>query len=507
MNSKLRFSGRRSLPVTLAAGLLALFAAAPSGTGQGLPVSETLDRVAGRPGVLRNGSVFTPSGGGRTGQPGDHAIDFGTSGSGPVYVADASFFNAAAAADEFTITLWAKKYDIANSSVFWANSPSSNNGQRGIQAHLPWSNNQIYFDTAGCCAASQRINASIELYGGYTGEVAWWTENWNHFVFLKKRELKQIWINGELFHEGNEAAPLPADFTDLFLGSEGNGAGLFRGLLDDFAVFSTALTEAQIGQLGSGTSPSSLPSSAGLLAYWDFNDVPAAGQFLRVTPAPGATAAAPDLVEVMVLRAAVPWTPANVSLRVNGTPVTPVVTVSGELTTVRYVPEPLFTHQTSYTVSLTYPGTGGNPASVEWSFTVGLYLRDRVAARVGVLQGGAAFSPAGGGRSGQPGDHAIHFPTSPAGSALVRDASFLNGPAANDTLTFAFWQRLETVRSSSAFWALSPSSPSNQRGFQAHVPWGDQTIYFDSAGCCAGDVTRISRNVNADTQPGYDGPA
>jgi hypothetical protein len=46
-------------------------------------------------------------------------------------------------------------------------------------------------------------------------------------------------------------------------------------LIDDFAAFGTALTQAQVQQLFTGTLPSALPASAKPLAYWDFNAVAA----------------------------------------------------------------------------------------------------------------------------------------------------------------------------------------------------------------------------------------
>jgi hypothetical protein len=44
-----------------------------------------------------------------------------------------------------------------------------------------------------------------------------------------------------------------------------------NGLIDDFAIFGTALTTNQIQQLFAGTLPSALPSSSKPLAYWDFS--------------------------------------------------------------------------------------------------------------------------------------------------------------------------------------------------------------------------------------------
>jgi len=48
------------------------------------------------------------------------------------------------------------------------------------------------------------------------------------------------------------------------------------GIIDDAAIFSTALTEADITKLAAGTLPNALGGTAKLMAYWDFNDAKAA---------------------------------------------------------------------------------------------------------------------------------------------------------------------------------------------------------------------------------------
>jgi hypothetical protein len=53
-----------------------------------------------------------------------------------------------------------------------------------------------------------------------------------------------------------------------------------HGLIDDFAVFSNALSASDAAALAGGTSPKDLASSK-LIAYWDFNDA-------KVTPPVGA---------------------------------------------------------------------------------------------------------------------------------------------------------------------------------------------------------------------------
>lgn len=486
--------------LTLAAVALTVGSTALPSLAATAPVPTTKDKVNGYPGVLRGGSLFTPDKGGRTGQAGDLAIDFGRTGSGPVYVQDATFLNSAAAADELTFSFWAKKYDIADGSAFWANAPSAG-GSRGFQTHVPWSNNNIYFDTAGCCDAPQRINAGIDTFSGYTGDNTWWTDSWHFFVFTKKAGAKQIWIDGVLFLEGADQAPLPTDFTDLYIGSDGAGGGLFHALVDDFAIYGTALSESVINQIKNGTSPSALPASEKLLAYWDFNDAPSEGQFVTISPAPDTSSAAPNLIRIVHIDGSVAWEASSVTLKVDGATVTPTFTRDGTRVTLSYSPQDFFAAQSTHTASLTYPVGGGQTATFDWSFTVAPYTTDKVAKRVGAISG-PSYTIDGGGHTGKAGDYAIDFGRVNTGPVYVNDASFLNAATATDELTFAFWQKKYDTGNSSAFWANSPSSNNGQRGFQAHVPWSNNNIYFDTAGCCDGPQ-RI--NAGIDTFSGYTG--
>jgi hypothetical protein len=239
----------------------------------------TLDNLHGYPGLILGAAANTPDAGGRTGLAGDYAIDLGRAGAvtPSVLIPDGTFVNATTADDVMTFSIWIKKYDNAKSSAFWADSPSSPSGMRGFQAHTPWSDNNVYFDTAGCCVLDEtRISLAIADFPGFT-DATWWTDQWHHWVFVKDTSAKRIYIDGQLFHEGGGFTPLPTDFARIWLGAEGGGnegrANNMHGLIDDFAVFGTALTAAQVSQLAAGTLPSALPATAKPLAYWDFNDV------------------------------------------------------------------------------------------------------------------------------------------------------------------------------------------------------------------------------------------
>ena len=240
---------------------------------------NTPDKVAGYPGLLLGSAKFTADALGWTGKAGDKAIDTTTKG-GPVAVYSDAFLaaaNTATAADELTVSFWQKKHDTSDSSAFTLDSPSAGNG-RNFHAHVPWSNQNVYFDTVGCCdGATQRITADINTSGDYTTgdprDNLWWTTQWHHFVFTKKGSAKNIFIDGKLFLSGDSTNPLKTDSQAFYMGSGSGGGEQSHGLIDDFAVFGKALTEADALALKNGTLPTAL-AGKGLIAYWDFNAAP-----------------------------------------------------------------------------------------------------------------------------------------------------------------------------------------------------------------------------------------
>jgi hypothetical protein len=244
----------------------------------------TKDVVLSNIGVLTGAASFTPDRGGKSGNAGDYGIDFGRASAGQsVHIFDATFLNKAATNDELAVVSWQKLHFVASSALFWGVSPSTGSGNRGFFAATPWGDNVLYFDTAGCCdTATQRINANIDTFPDYSGSSTWWT-NWHHLVVQKKLSTKEIWIDGKLFLTGDSSSPLPTDFTEAWLGFDPPDNARLRGVIDDFAVFATGLTEATITNLVAGTLPTALPASTKLLAYWNFNDAPA----VVVTPTIG----------------------------------------------------------------------------------------------------------------------------------------------------------------------------------------------------------------------------
>ena len=117
-----------------------------------------------------------------------------------------------------------------------------------------------------------------------------------------------------------------------------------------------------------------------------------------------------------------------------------------------------------------------------------------------VLGGSAVLTTTGMGSTGNPGDEAIEL-------GAINDGAYAQTPAGphldlafiNNSMSVTFWQFRTGDGNSSAFWIHSPDATGNQRGFQAHTPWSNGTIYFDQSGCCGGPqrLTTTGAAINA----------
>ena len=170
------------------------------------------DEVAGIEGLIE-GTILSTEG--RTGEDGDNAIDLGEEPDGQIIIEaieDEDFFlKPASDFDKLTVSFWQKLHKVQNSSTFWFGAPSAGANNRNAQAHVPWGNNNIYFDTAGCCnGGTQRINK-----GWGAAEFL----KWQHYTFVKDGPNKRIYINGNLWHQGRNTLPLKSDWSMATIGA------------------------------------------------------------------------------------------------------------------------------------------------------------------------------------------------------------------------------------------------------------------------------------------------
>jgi hypothetical protein len=208
--------------------------------------SDIVDKVAGIPGEVQGIAVDAE---GVIGS----AVNLGEAENWIRVNAEATGWLAPASdANAMSVSLWQKLNVVRNSSTFWFRAASAPSNARNFQAHIPWGNNNIYFDTGGCCGGGDtRIvkNSTIDFL------------EWHHFVFVKDGNHKEIWVDGELFHEGENTTALFDDWTYLAIGSSGTG-DYAAAILDDFGVWARAITPEEIATIYNGGSGSPLMTDA-----------------------------------------------------------------------------------------------------------------------------------------------------------------------------------------------------------------------------------------------------
>ncbi len=245
--------------------------------------NDVLDTVHGYVGRLQGKAAYAASGSGHTGKPGDYAVDIGAPArqSNNVLITDTGFLdqlNAAAMQDALTFSLWVKHRVTSWSSIFWAFSSSAAPDNRGMQMHCPYYSNldaKVFFDTGGT-EPENRVSTLMTTFPLYDGKDTWWN-TWHHIVAIKNGAAKQVWIDGQLLLSATDQAQMVYDLTKLYLGcgiQGGKPAISINGWIDDFAAYSTALTEADVVKLFNGDAPDQIGAASSLLAWWSFDDAP-----------------------------------------------------------------------------------------------------------------------------------------------------------------------------------------------------------------------------------------
>jgi hypothetical protein len=140
-----------------------------------------------------------------------------------------------------TVSYWAygtPAYQPQDGTCFEAIDSSNN---RILNAHMPWSDNNVYWDAGYGGTSYDRINkaATITEYEG----------QWNFWTFTKNIATgsMKIYLNGTLWHSGTGKIK-PMDGIKTFRIGKGNWSGsqTYEGKIDEFAVFNKELNLAEI---------------------------------------------------------------------------------------------------------------------------------------------------------------------------------------------------------------------------------------------------------------------
>jgi hypothetical protein len=168
--------------------------------------------------------------------------------------------------DQFTIEFWAKgSGNLAQNTTFMEALDTA--GRRIFNIHMPWSNNNIYFD-AGDETGYDRINqlaTNAEIDG-----------QWNHWAFVKDQTTGQMWIykNGQVWLAGTNKNREMGYFHRLVIGANGSNQTLsWKGSLDELRIYKTALSAATIASFYEQKIDATHPDWSSLVLYHDFDNV------------------------------------------------------------------------------------------------------------------------------------------------------------------------------------------------------------------------------------------
>ena len=190
----------------------------------------------------------------------DHYLEFG--GIGNADIPTAGFSNIS---DEITISFWSygtAETMPANSSVFEGR---DDDDIRQANAHVPWSNGQVYWDCGNDGSGYDRINKTA-LESDYEGK-------WNHWAFTKNATtgVMNIYLNGTLWHSGTGKFK-SIDITKFNFGGDALESLFYYGKLDEFRVWNKALSAETIAEWMHKTVDATHSDYNNLVAYYPLNE-------------------------------------------------------------------------------------------------------------------------------------------------------------------------------------------------------------------------------------------
>ncbi len=141
---------------------------------------------------------------------------------------------------DHTIEIVLMNTTITNQTVINFKGNGGDTYAYGINAHIPWGNNNIYYDVGGCCDGTNRINGAVNIL------------NQKVHVILRSKpsgnDRRQVFLNGNsILGSGGNSTSNPG-FTNSaasigFLNGHGH---YFKGRLYSVRVYNRALTDQEI---------------------------------------------------------------------------------------------------------------------------------------------------------------------------------------------------------------------------------------------------------------------
>ena len=194
-------------------------------------------------------AVLSPDGDGHLGE--GQSLDLGAPNNGAYARSEMGpWLDPAYDNNAIAVSFWQYNVQVASTSAFWLHAPLATGGERGFQAHTPWSDGTVYFDQSGCCEGPQRLTI-----GGVVN-----VNQWQHFVFQRDTEgNREIWVDGVKVAEAAGGEALDPFNGIITVGSDNTLNNSFGGRIDEMAIFDLPLRPSRIVELAEGAPVGSAP--------------------------------------------------------------------------------------------------------------------------------------------------------------------------------------------------------------------------------------------------------
>ncbi len=175
-----------------------------------------------------------------------------------------TFFNTIS--NEITVSFWAygdKTLMPANTSVLygWATNPND----RTLNMHLPWSDNNVYFDcgfSAGGFDRMNKVSTSVNQGG-----------QWNHWAFTKNTVSgwMRIYLNGALWSISPGKSKL-ISIMNMILGKDATLANNYKGKVNGLTIWNKEFALADVKAIMNSPILPTHPYYSNLLAYYKLDE-------------------------------------------------------------------------------------------------------------------------------------------------------------------------------------------------------------------------------------------
>lgn len=175
---------------------------------------------------------------------------------------------ALASLDSFiTICFWAKgnpAYMPENATAFEAYDAMN---QRVLNIHLPWGDSKIYWDAGNNNSTSYDRLTKAASAAEYEG-------NWTYWTFVKNVSTgrMKIYKNGGVYIQTTAKTKRMYGIDKIRIGSNLDNNNFYDGNIDEFAIFNSEVTQANIQQYMYRHIDASHPDYAHLLLYYSFDE-------------------------------------------------------------------------------------------------------------------------------------------------------------------------------------------------------------------------------------------